>query len=83
VVLLQEAEQPPWVVAEDFKQARESREKPPIFKDLPCRVPNATLSELKPEDLVPPPLQPNALLGHAEKFSHASGAQHIGVGKQS
>ena len=46
------------------------------------RVSNAALSELEAENLMPLPLQPDALLGHAEKLSYASGTQHLGVGKQ-
>jgi hypothetical protein len=82
VVLLQEPEQPPGVVAEHGEEAGQGREELPPFQDLPRWITNAALSCFEAENFMPLPLQPDALLGHSEQIGDGGGVQHFRVGQQ-
>ena len=82
VVLLQEPEQPPGVVAEHGEEAGQGREELPPFQDLPSWITNAALGGFEAENFMPLPLQPDALLGHAEQIGDGGGVEHFRVGQQ-
>lgn len=66
MVLLQEAELPPRIVAKHGKDAGQGREELLAFQDQSGGIPNAPLSGFEAKNLVALPLQSNSLLGHAE-----------------